>query len=47
VFRRRLILRIIALHDLTDPPVATILLGVGAVLPPFGRLDVNTLVDVE
>jgi hypothetical protein len=33
--------------DFAAPPDATILLAVGVVLPPFGRLDVNMLVDVE
>jgi hypothetical protein len=29
------------------PPIATILLALGVVLPPFGRLDATRLVDVE
>jgi hypothetical protein len=31
---------------LAAPPVATVLLAVGVVLLPFGRLNFNTLVDV-
>jgi hypothetical protein len=42
VFRRYLIMRI------TPPPyLATVLLVVGVLMPPFGRLDVSMLVDVE
>jgi hypothetical protein len=32
---------------LAAPPVAIILVADGVVLPPFGRLDVNNLLDVE
>jgi hypothetical protein len=32
--------------DLAAPPVATVLLAVGDVLPPLGQLDINTTVDV-
>jgi hypothetical protein len=46
VSRRRLILRITPPLDLAAPPVATILLDVGVVLPPLGQLDVNMPVDV-
>jgi hypothetical protein len=40
-------MRITPPPDLAAPPVATVLLVVGVVQPPFGRLDSNTLVDVE
>jgi hypothetical protein len=46
-FRLRLILRITPPLDLAAPPDATVLLAVVVVLPPFGRLDVSMLVDVE
>jgi hypothetical protein len=47
VFRRRLILRITLPPYLAAPPVATVLLVVVLVLPPFGRFDVCRLVEVE
>jgi hypothetical protein len=42
-----MILRITPPPNLADPPVATVRLAVVVVLPPFGRLDVSRLVDVE
>jgi hypothetical protein len=47
VFRRRLIVRIASPPDLAAPPNAIVLLAVVVVLPLFGRLYVNMLVDVE
>jgi hypothetical protein len=47
VFRRRLILINTPPPSLAAPPVAIVLLIVRVVLPPFGRLDVRMVVDVE
>jgi hypothetical protein len=47
LFRGRMILMNTSPPDPAAPPVATDLLDVGIVLPPFGRLDHSMLVDVE
>jgi hypothetical protein len=47
VFRRRLILRITPPLDLAAPPVAYVLVIVGVVLSPFGRLDDSLPVGVD
>jgi hypothetical protein len=47
VFRWRLIIKNTPPPDLAAPPVAIVLLAGVVVLPSFGRLEVNMLVDVE
>jgi hypothetical protein len=47
VFRRRLILTNTPPPHLAAPPDETVLLATVVLLPPFSRLDVRRMVDVE